>query len=489
MRHVTPGRYGTPALLAGLAFVGGFGMLAACNLLTGVNSLSAAGCPDCDPGASSGSNGVEGGASSGGEGGGFDAAFDGPFIPQPGGFVDTSFGNKGVVLSTLLDTVTSVAVRADGKIVVAGSSAGQLAVVRFDSTGALDLGFSTNGRVTAGTLTSSRADAVAIDSQGRILAGGIALNVDPQAVTTQFAYVVRIVDSGVDPSFAAQGRRTFTTDGEAVTSLVALATDGCLVGGRANGPGGTVGAVWQLSAQGSYVMMGAVARSDVSYITGAPSTITAMVGGLNSLLVVGSVTSFGGGSDFAAARLLAGGLDTTFDGDGKVVVPVGTAGDNALAAAAFSDGTYLVGGEVAVPGGGILGRTPQLGLVRLQNDSSLSPTWGTGGKAIVTFEVPGQLASKAGDYLRGVAVDAHDRVIAVGYGEEPGNMTKRRALALRLDTNGQKDLFFGSFGVTDLFPDPARPDARATAVALQPDGKIVVVGTASGQLAMTRLLP
>lgn len=464
--------------------------LVACNLLTGVGDLGTSACPECGPGGSSGSSGTSGGpdGDTNFEGGRFDAAFDVPNVPKPGGNLDPTFGNGGKVVSALLDTVTSLAIRADGKIVVAGAFGGQLAVARFDPSGAPDLGFGGNGRVVAAALTSSRADAVAIDSVGRVLAGGHATSVGPPPTTaTQLAYIVRIGETGLDTTFGSGGRKTLTVDGEAVTCILPAAGDGCFLGGRA----GNVGAVWQLSSTGTVVQLGGAPRFDITYAAGAlASTVTGMRGTGASLVVIGTVTPQIGDRDFAAARLIPAGFDVTFSGDGKAGFPVGPSEDTALALGTFTDGSYLLGGEVDVPG--LVARSPQVGLVRMKSDGTLDATWGDEGKVIAKFEQPGQLGTNLKDFVRGVAVDKQDRAIAAGTTEEKpfsgGGPPKRRAAVLRLTKNGQSDFFFGSFGMV-LFQFESTVDARVNAVALQADGSIIVAGTSGSQLGLARITP
>ena len=103
--------------------------------------------------------------------------------------------------------------------------------------------------------------------------------------------------------------------------------------------------------------------------------------------------------------------------------------------------------------------------------------------------------------LRAVAVQADGKVVAVGEArrptaEDPSNFA---VVVVRWNADGTADGSFGPHGngiVTvefDLGP-PGWRDDGANSVALQPDGKIVVVGRArgaSGQfvLAVTRLMP
>ncbi|MCB5163948.1 DUF11 domain-containing protein [Streptomyces bambusae] len=94
--------------------------------------------------------------------GALDPTFDGD------GRVTTSFG-PGTAAAADLD------LQADGRIVAAGSYEGDFAVARYNATGSLDTGFGGDGRVTTDFKgPEDGATSVALDADGRILAGGVA---------------------------------------------------------------------------------------------------------------------------------------------------------------------------------------------------------------------------------------------------------------------------------------------------------------------------
>ena len=473
--------------LAGILFVGA---VAACNALTGAGDLSVADeCVACEPGSSSGTSGSSG--SSGAGEGGVDAEADVRPPGSPG--LDGTFGTGGVVVSDLLDVVTSVALRKDGKLAVAGSFSNQLAVVQLTASGALDTAFGTGGRVMLGSLGPSRADAVMIDASDRVVAGGVATSTSGGGVPTSIGIVMRIAGGKSDSSFGFAGHKTLD-QGDAVSAIVPNALIGgyIAVGHAANMTSTTVGALWALTSNGGYFDTSAP-RTDISFSATSPSTLVAAAGDLSSPVVVaGTVTAVAvpgtTSSDFAVARVTSGGLDKTFNGDGKVVVTVTDQTDTAFAMARGSSGASVVGGEVVVKNG-TPDRSPQVGIVRIDSTGDADLTWGFAGKVITAFAPPGDLTPGLSDHLRGLAVDSLGRVIVVGYIEEVLTKSKRRPALLRLGPNGTKDVFFGTFGLFTDFFDKASTDSAAVAVAIQPDGKIVVAGTSSGKLAVARFVP
>ncbi len=107
------------------------------------------------------------------------------------GDVDNTFGGGGIVITTVgpdEDELYTTVIQTDGKILAAGytEDAGEthLAIVRYDSTGALDDTFGSNGLVTSGTISfmSQNYDveiaSLALQSDGKILAGGTAIDIN-----------------------------------------------------------------------------------------------------------------------------------------------------------------------------------------------------------------------------------------------------------------------------------------------------------------------
>jgi uncharacterized delta-60 repeat protein len=111
--------------------------------------------------------------------------------------------------------------------------------------------------------------------------------------------------------------------------------------------------------------------------------------------------------------------------------------------------------------------------------AGLDPTFGDGGK--VTTDFP-----KDRDWPADAALQPDGKLVVVGYTEGP---TSADFAVARYNADGSPDLTFGAGGkVTTSFPGyPATSGdyAQATAVAFQPDGKIVVAG-AGNQFLLAR---
>ena len=98
----------------------------------------------------------------------------------------------------------------------------------------------------------------------------------------------------------------------------------------------------------------------------------------------------------------------------------------------------------------------------------LDTTFGAGGKVTTDF---GGI-----EFARAVALQSDGKIVTAGYGNFPGGGTNQNFALARYNSNGSLDTSFDGDGkvTTDFFGFAD----RAEAVAIQPDGKIVVAGQA-----------
>lgn len=127
---------------------------------------------------------------------------------RPGGNLDSGFGLGGIVttdLGSTLEAARAIAIQDDGAIVLAGKTVGldeDFAVARYRPSGELDDSFSDDGFQTTDVgLAVGSANAVAIQSNGRIILAGVALD----GLTSSFA-VARYRSTGnLDLTFSGDG--------------------------------------------------------------------------------------------------------------------------------------------------------------------------------------------------------------------------------------------------------------------------------------------
>lgn len=161
----------------------------------------------------------------------------------------------------------------------------------------------------------------------------------------------------------------------------------------------------------------------------------------------------------------AGDLDPGFGAGGKTMLDFAGVSEESYAMAIQPDGKIILAGFT------ISGDTQHVAVVRLDGHGNLDPTFAAGGKAILDVQ----------GFAYGVAVQPDGKIVVAG-------TSNARFLVLRLDANGNLDsgpaviiigdgkLGFGKGGIVTT--DFGSAFAEARAVAIQPDGKIVVAGRA-----------
>ena len=157
-----------------------------------------------------------------------------------------------------------------------------------------------------------------------------------------------------------------------------------------------------------------------------------------------------------------GDLDPTFGGDGKVLTDFTKGRDGARDVAIQANGKIVVVGRASTRRG--YGR---FALARYRANGHLDPAFGGDGVVTTNF-------AKKEDAASAVAIQADGKIVAVGFAD----MTARVEVfaVARYDRDGTLDTTFGDNGkVTTGFTREGY-DA-ASDVAIQADGKIVVVGT------------
>ena len=336
--------------------------------------------------------------------------------PGPAGKVTTAIGS-------VFDQIHAMAIQPDGKLVAAGfsvygaSAQGEFALVRYNPDGSLDHSFSTTGIVTTPIGTSEDwARALVIQPDGKLVAAGYT----SFGERTAFALVRYNPDGSLDHTFNAAG---------IVTTPIGVSRNR----GRA----------LVLQKDGKLVVAGQAAT--------------------------GSRTAF------ALVRYNPdGSLDRTFNATGIVITPIGTSDDEATALAIQPDGKLVAAGFTT--------QTPQtlFALVRYNPDGSLDTTFNDTGK--VTTEIA------LDDEATALAVQADGKLVAAGYSSDG---SQGRLALVRYQTDGSPDDGFGRNGIVTVAIGGT--DDWARALAIQPDGKLVIAGNTTtfiqSTFALVRLNP
>jgi len=260
------------------------------------------------------------------------------------GDLDPTFGTRGVVVTSApppLGFAWLAAVQqADGKLVVGGGTATgnpDFALARFLADGTLDPSFDGDGMAATDVGTSGVPRALAVQPDGKIVAAGNAGGV---------AVVRYHPDGTLDASFDGDGIVITTAPGGARAEAVALQPDGkIVVAGSAGSPFLSVLSVWRYESDGS---PDATFDGDGMATASIGSFAFALDLALQpdgKIVVVGNAQT-SDPSVIVVARFDAGGsLDPAFDGDGVVTTSV-SGFDVATAVVLQPDGKILAGGGV-----------------------------------------------------------------------------------------------------------------------------------------------
>lgn len=453
----------------------------------------------------------------------------------PTGARDTTFGEGGVAYFQTGQggVATAIALQADGKIVLAGTMNFAMAAFRLTADGRPDSTFGTNGIAVGPTPTFATVTSLAIQADGAILVAGynnsgtpsgmverflpngtpdpawdgdglvylnpqpwtqlysiILLNGTPLVVgessfnsaSARFLTLVRLTSTGAyDTGFSGDGIVTTAAGLNSGGRSVALQTSTTnptkiVVAGYAQqGPTNDDFLVARYALDGTLDTsfdtdgillkpMGAGAAIDRALVV----RLIFSGGNANRIVVVGNTNSGIYNSRAVLKLFLAGTLDTAFDGDG-VLFPSSPSG------AGDCSGALVVGGRVVIAGGGFLSGSGG------EYDAIVSRHSTADGSADATFGINGWRHVDAGHaqaYAAGFLRLPDDRLVIAGTGF--GIIS--RPCIRRLLADGTPDSTFGDGGVQDsLFTPPQ--SGFAFGLGRQADGKLLVCGEVHGYIS------
>ncbi|MGH2840975.1 MAG: hypothetical protein ACRDKY_09150, partial [Solirubrobacteraceae bacterium] len=395
------------------------------------------------------------------------------------GDLDSTFGGDGIV-TTRSGTDRAIAIQANGRIVVAGTTTRQrrelFALARFTRNGALDAAFSSDGRVTT-RLPNRRCvgvTALAIARGGKIVAAGRS-----GCVGGKFALVRYLPSGRLDRSFSGDGRVT-TSFGDncrfAAPGAMAIQRNGrIVVAGRAQcTTAGTTTATFALARYTGGGRLDRTFSGDGRLTTDFTHTFDYAY---DVLVAPGGKIVAAGTSDaesfeharFALARYTASGaLDRSFGIGGKVMTPF-TGEQNceewaqAYTLARQPDGALIAAGTTGCEG------HPNFALARYTPRGTLDPSFGGDGRLATLFG-----ADDCAGLVNDLAIRADGRIIAGG---AAGCRDPHPSFALaRYRRDGRLDAGFGGDGkVTTTLRTTGDCFDQINAIGLRA-GRIMAVG-------------
>jgi uncharacterized delta-60 repeat protein len=401
-----------------------------------------------------------------------------PAPPGAAGALDPTFGSGGVASITIpnlaVTAVSRALVQPDGKIVVAGikkGSANAVVLVRLNVDGTLDTTFGAAHtgwvQTEVGTGRADDGAQIALDPRnGRIVvAGGY--------TTTAKSWVERWLPNGTrDTSWDGDGKAYIVVSGTPLVRATGLVVEP---------DGKVVTSVWAGSS-GNFTLVRFTAdgKADTTFgskgiaqttTAGGPVLANDVARTTDGKYVVVGSAKINSKLDTAVARFTAAGQpDTTFPttgSNGTVRFDVAANADDVPEQVNLdSAGRIVISGTIS--------SSKQAYVLRLSSAGVRDATFGANGLLTTTFG--GATATGAG-----TALDGAGRILLAG-GDGPSAGTNAIGLARLLATGTSPlDATFANGGKLSL-PCPSGQTGAGSAVAVQPNQQMLLVGSCNGVL-------
>lgn len=349
----------------------------------------------------------------------------------------------------------------DGKIVVAGRDGSQILVARFHSNGALDTTFNGTGIVLTPILSSTQANAMAIQGDGKIVVAGETTGGVFKAIV-----LARYNTNGSqDTSFDGDGIVITTLNGDAQASALAFQISATVskflvVGHKWNNS--ILSSIllrydWNGVHEYTYPIATGLSTGDdqatavqVQYAAGNPSRIY-----IAGSMLVGETWDV-----FVSKHFVAGNLDTTFGSGGIVTAGIGSGDDFCNTMIRTGAGKFLIAG-LAVEG------SWDFATLQFNSNATLDTGWDADGRRTEDL-------GHGYSHAEAVAIQPDGDLVAAGQVLEAGYL---RFALVRYLGDGQPDPSFGVGGrQTTRIGEGYEEEVRS--VLIQPDGKILAFGVA-----------
>jgi uncharacterized delta-60 repeat protein len=401
-------------------------------------------------------------------------------VDAAGGMLDTSFGSNGIVVTDLgspSDTGVNLVLQTDGKIVLAGTAQldssnpnNQTSIlVRYNPNGTLDTTFGTNGKV-----TTAVGGPVALQTDGKLIVGG--------GMAGAIGLARYNSNGTLDNTFGTNGIVSVWENDNSNFQFsfgdLAVQPDGkiVVVGIQEAIGGNHVYCVIARFHENGVLEEDSRAFFDESNFPESERNYCKAV----ALQPDGKIILSGHAEpNFTGMAIILGrlkdGSTSSFDpafgtnGQGTVVTPIASFKHGNGALAIQADGKIVLAGTTYADQNNV---NENLTLVRYNSNGTLDSTLGGSGIVITDLGV-----NEVGDDL---AIQADGKIIVAG---KSYSDTSSDFLLARYNADGTLDSSFGNSGKAVL--DLGGSDS-AEAILLQPDNKVLAVGTKNGDAALVR---
>jgi uncharacterized delta-60 repeat protein len=388
-------------------------------------------------------------------------------VGQPG-TLDPTFGGSGKIVDAQIgmsfNKARAVLVQPDGKIVVAGSCSNtakfDFCAIRYQANGAPDTSFGGGGyQLTPVTSGADELRSIALQADGKLLLAG-------ECGTPATLCVIRYTASGVlDSTFAVNGKFLGSLTIHSAPKILVQPDGKILVVSRYLDPTSFDLYVTRLTATGA--LDTSFNSTGVLLSEGLRGAVEAIALDANGRVLLAATCFFNGSfNQLCVRRLLPdGAIDATFGASGTVQISLAGVGALNTSMALQPDGGIVIAGACR-DNAPFSNTPPQFCAARLKSNGDLDPTFATGGKLVT---------SDADFTYRGfVTLQSDGNLLAAGTCKPSSG--EDRFCAVRFHSDGTLDTSF-ALGKASVDVAPGMVSQLVEAMALQVDGKVVVVGT------------
>ena len=403
---------------------------------------------------------------------------------NPDGTFDNSFSNDGKAFTTIYETGSSQAnsliLEANGKIIAVGTSTiggnsidGDFAIARYNPDGTPSTDFGVFGRVSTNLFNySSEANAVAITSDGKILAAGtLQSNVETNGLIVRYT-----PDGRLDSTFASSTQGSGSTGvhipggQEHQLNAIVVQPDGkFLVTGSYEGLSDAGLFLVRFNSNGTRDLQFGGNNNGFSIISalnkgGIGQDIALLPDG--KILVTGAAANLAAQKfDFGLYRFNANGtLDTAFGNNGIAAISLSSGEDVPFSIVVQPDGKTILAGARNLNENA----DTDIALVRFNANGTIDTTFGSNGSVINNL-------GGFPDVATAMRLQTDGKLIIAGVNCLNNNCSTSNIALLRYNSDGSLDNGFDSDGIV-IAQISGSTNSGASDLVLQRNGKIIISG-------------
>lgn len=343
------------------------------------------------------------------------------------------------------------------------------------SDGYLDINFGINGIVYNDFgYDNGIANDVAIQQNGKIILAG-AVGMDPNL---QYSVLARYKTTGIlDSTFGVNGVVPINTSSNHVINSIIIQPDEKIISIGNNGQYGPDIELSRFNSDGSFDNTFGTNGTVVFDAGGEEMTSSAVLQSDGKIVVVGSTFISPKYRFFITRFNTNGSIDSTFNSNGILIQSLGSFHDFAYSTTLQSNGNILVAGKTETVSGGSLAK---FAIVRYYTDGSIDSTFSDDGIVLLDNFASSYHYSSA----QSIKIQADGKIVAAG---ETSSSNQNDFAIARLNGDGSLDTTFSGDGKLRI--DWANTYDCVSELVFQPDEKIILVGSGSGNMFLVRINP